>query len=202
MFSVSGVNGGWQDPGRKDFYLGAVVSLAVHLALLAIFYCLFSYLKNSAPVSMDLDLSVAPAVVPLSRPVKKEHVVPPQAWVAPKAGIAPTPQNVSETAQPVEEQYVPSAVTALKPRWLDGFITDEDYPPQARSKGEKGTVKAEVFIDASGMVKDLKIVQESYPALNEVVLHKLKDAKFTPARDASGKPVPCKMLLPIKFELY
>jgi TonB family protein len=54
---------------------------------------------------------------------------------------------------------------------------------------------------SNGRVREARIVKGSYEALNKVALEKVKAARFEPARDAAGRPVPAKLLLPIRFEL-
>jgi protein TonB len=184
-------------------------SATLHVFLfLALYWALV--LRHPAPVTMELDLSQAPRI-----PAVASHhgfSKPTQAWAVPKHGLA-SPSRTTESAQeestspcpaPCPEtpgDWVPADLAARQPRWTDGFITDEDYPKIAQRAGQDGKVLVAVYIDAAGSVRDVRLLQGSYPALNQVALDKLKTAHFDPAYDASGRPVPCRLILPIKFEL-
>jgi protein TonB len=92
-------------------------------------------------------------------------------------------------------------MTAQAPRLVGDFLTDADYPKLARRAGQDGRVLLTVFIEADGHVREARVVKGSYPVLNNVALEKIRTARFEPARDAAGRPVPAKVLLPIRFEL-
>lgn len=100
-----------------------------------------------------------------------------------------------------EGQYVPAEQAARKPRWIKKFITSQDYPLVARQQGKDGRVVMMVLIDSSGHVRDARLTQGSYEALNEVALRKVKEAIFSPAYDKNNQPISCKVTLPIRFEL-
>lgn len=97
--------------------------------------------------------------------------------------------------------YVPASETSRPPRWIDNFITSADYPLLARQNGRDGRVVLSVLIDDTGRVRDVRLLQGTYEALNEVALRKVRGAKFTPAYDVQGRAVSCKVTLPIRFEL-
>jgi TonB family protein len=97
--------------------------------------------------------------------------------------------------------YVPVSETSKKPRWVRNFINDRDYPILARQHGKDGRVVLDVFIDDRGRVRDARLLQGAYEALNEVALRKVLGAEFTPAYDADGRAVGCRVTLPIRFEL-
>ncbi|MCG3205826.1 MAG: hypothetical protein KCHDKBKB_02549 [Elusimicrobia bacterium] len=98
-------------------------------------------------------------------------------------------------------QYIPAEAAARKPRWIKNFITSRDYPLIARREGKDGRVVLVVLIDNEGRVRDARLMQGSYEALNEVALRKVREAVFTPAYDEKGRAVSCKVTLPIRFEL-
>jgi periplasmic protein TonB len=98
-------------------------------------------------------------------------------------------------------QFVPVEQTSRKPRWIKNFITSADYPLIARQEGRDGRVVLTVFIDADGKVRGARLLQGSYEVLNEVALRKVSEAIFSPAFDENGKPVSCKVTLPIRFRL-
>jgi TonB family protein len=71
------------------------------------------------------------------------------------------------------------------------FITEDDYPDKARREGISGPVWYRVAVDASGTVKDCRILQGTWSSdLDSVVCFRVRNrARFEPARDASGNPV-------------
>lgn len=97
--------------------------------------------------------------------------------------------------------YFSVANVARKPAWVTNRISASDYPYVARQKGRDGRVVVAVWIGADGGVVDVRLMEGAYEALNEVALRKVKGARFTPARDALGRAVPCRVVLPILFEL-
>ncbi|UPT75422.1 MAG: energy transducer TonB [Elusimicrobiota bacterium] len=58
-----------------------------------------------------------------------------------------------------------------------------------------------VLIDRDGRVADARVLEGAYDALNAAALRSVRRAVFSPAFDAQGRPVPCKLTLPIRFEL-
>lgn len=97
--------------------------------------------------------------------------------------------------------YFSVANVARKPVWVANRISASDYPYVARQKGRDGRVVVAVWIGVDGGVVDVRLLEGAYEALNDVALRKVKGARFTPARDASGRAVPCRVALPILFEL-
>ena len=199
---------------RNVFAQGLTASACVHAAIIATAY-FFLIVHRPDPITVELDLSLVPQRAPFitqrGRPKRKAV----KKWVAPAAGLAPVP-SASATEAFEEEvidpcpppcpdrpgDFISTALTKRPPRWISGFIQDKDYPKVARKRGQHGKVVLRVFIDAAGGVRDVQLLQGSYPALNEVALAKVREAKFTPALDDSGNPVPAKLILPIRFELY
>ncbi len=92
-------------------------------------------------------------------------------------------------------------MTSRQPSWVGGLISQDDYPMEMRKQKKEGRVIVELLIDVEGYVKSVSIVQGADPAFNEVVLQKLKDARFRPALDQTGQPINCRVRLPIGFKL-
>ncbi|HEX4048025.1 MAG TPA: energy transducer TonB, partial [Elusimicrobiota bacterium] len=182
--------------------------------------------RQPAPIVAELDLTMSPLSVPNAGGGAAR---PAPAWTVPKKGKAPppppapaivpaapppaAPSVAPKPGAPVgngdggggsgagEGAYVPVSQTARKPRWIANFITSRDYPGVARQQGKDGRVVVSILLDAEGRVRDARLLQGSYDVLNEVALRKIRDAVFTPAYDSAGRPVPCKVALPIRFEL-
>jgi TonB family protein len=74
---------------------------------------------------------------------------------------------------------------------LRTLFSADDYPADAQSRGEQGTVLARLSIDSRGAVNRCEIARSSgSSSLDEATCRILKRrARFTPARDSSGNSV-------------
>ena len=75
---------------------------------------------------------------------------------------------------------------------LADFISDADYPAGAARRGEQGTVGFEVDVDSAGHVGACRVTASSGSAeLDEATCRIMRDrARFTPALDRRGRPIP------------
>jgi protein TonB len=73
------------------------------------------------------------------------------------------------------------------------------YPPEARDAGVQGVVVAEVVIDASGNVRDAKVVR-SIPLLDNAALQAVRDWRYAPTV-VNGEPIPVRMAVTVNFTL-
>jgi len=199
---------------------GFILSLLIHSLL---FFGGFGYLawkSAQAGAAMEIDLAHSSLLLRPRHSAGAARIIPPEPWylttgkrvqpTAPltKAPLPPEPVD-EQTAAPVGpvgtepvETFLPAAAASKIPEWVDGLITEDDYPPAARKQGKEGKVVATVAIDASGQVKDVQIAEGSYPEFNQVVLDRLRHARFRPARDQNDNPIAVRMSLPIVFELH
>jgi protein TonB len=75
------------------------------------------------------------------------------------------------------------------------------YPEAARARGIEGQVVIEAVIARDGAVEPgVKIIQ-SIPALDEAAIEAFRQWRFTPGRDASGKPLRVILQAPVRFVL-
>jgi TonB family protein len=136
---------------------------------------------------------------PVARTLRKVTASLPETSVEPAAGTAaPGEGSGGSGAAP---GWVPAALAAHRPEWLEGFITEEDYPPAARKQGKQGRVVASVVIDPTGAVLEVQLTEESYPEFNQLVEARLRKARFRPGRDQNDRPIAVRMSIPIVFEL-
>lgn len=78
---------------------------------------------------------------------------------------------------------------------------EAEYPPLLREAGVGGTVKVYFFIDAEGVVKDMRIDQGSgHQALDDAALRVAKVYHFSPALNRDQK-VPVWVSFPITFQM-
>lgn len=191
----------------RMMFRSAGFSLAMHLLAFGLPYYLL-VVRVPDMVTVELDLSPMPAQFQPG-PTRRMSA-PSEAWSPvrnPTDARAMKPEPAAENACPppcpdTPGDFVPAGLAGTGPRWIQGFITDDDYPPDARRLGLEGQVLLAVFIRDDGSVREVRLVKGAYPALNEVAIEKVRASRFVPARDVAGNPVPCKLILPIKFELH
>lgn len=187
----------------------------------------YALARRAPPVIVaELDLSMAAMLPP--NPGGGRAAAPAPVWTAPKHGLPPAPAPVEAALLPAapeestpcpepctasaigtggggtgesEGRYIPASQAARQPRWISNFITTKDYPQSARQRGKDGRVVLSVLIDASGVVRDARLLQGADEALNELALRKIRQAVFSPAYDADDNPVACQVKMPIRFSL-
>lgn len=88
-----------------------------------------------------------------------------------------------------------------KPTNYKEVISKIEYPKECKEKGIEGIVVVTLKIDSDGKVINHEF--GSYPCtdLRDAVKDKLKELKFTPAKDANGTAVVGKIALPVNFKL-
>ncbi|MGA2639487.1 MAG: energy transducer TonB [Spirochaetia bacterium] len=75
------------------------------------------------------------------------------------------------------------------------------YPRTARRSGLEGVVKVAAMVDASGTVTSADVLATSgHASLDQAALEAVRRALFSPALQG-GKPVPCRIVIPIRFRL-
>lgn len=214
----------------RNWVIGGVGGgvLASALAHAGTFAGLSYALARRAPPAIvaELDLSLAAMRTPNPGGGRAAAAAP--VWTAPKQGAPPAPAPAAPAPLPVapeeptpcpepcaataigtggggtgesEGRYIPASQAARQPRWISNFITTKDYPQSARQRGKDGRVVLSVLIDEIGVVRDARLLQGADEALNELALRKIRQAVFSPAYDADGNPVACKVKMPIRFSL-
>lgn len=84
------------------------------------------------------------------------------------------------------------AVRAVPHANLTVYFRSTDYPPDAFDRNRQGDVRFALDIGASGRVTNCRIlVSSGTPSLDQATCRIIQSrARFTPARDAAGNPVP------------
>jgi TonB family protein len=199
-------------------FRGAVIlSLAVHAVCYGAGCGWMAWQRNHLD-AMDIDLSHS-SLMPLPN-IGTYAYKPPESWyVGDVNRLAPRPippPPLKPVLKQVEEEssapcpppcpsnpgdWESSANAVKKPDWVDGMITEDDYPQEARYKNITGLVVVEILLDTDGIVRDVRLLQGADPLLNDKTIEKLRQARFSPCVDASGKPFPCTVRLPINWTL-
>jgi periplasmic protein TonB len=74
------------------------------------------------------------------------------------------------------------------------------YPPMARKLGKEGTVVLQVTIDIHGLPAHIQVVKSVGYGLDDEAVRALQNSTFAPAK-VEGRPVVCKVLVPVRFQL-
>lgn len=83
---------------------------------------------------------------------------------------------------------------------LEAIYKNIKYPEMAQKAGVSGNVYVLAFINESGNVDDVKVVKGIGAGCDEEVVKAVKQAKFTPGKNA-GQNVKVKLTLSISFKL-
>ncbi len=180
----------------NPLFSGILLSVLLHLTILGVALGLIAWGEAHAEYRTDIDLKATPLLALQSKTVPPP---PPEPWVMAKKGKIPPPPKVQPT--PTPEPATPYVVASRQPSLVGGFIDENDYPVEMRKQKKEGRVIVELLINIEGKVDNVTILQGSDPAFNQVVLDKLKDARFRPALDKLGEPMNCRVRLPISFKL-
>lgn len=76
-----------------------------------------------------------------------------------------------------------------------------EYPESARLRGIEGQVLIEAVIARDGSVEPGVKVVQSIPALDDAAVEAFKKWRFSPARDAQGRPLRVILQAPVRFVL-
>lgn len=197
---------------------GFAASILIHMFIFVAGYFAITWWKASSFAAVDIDLSSSTLMLRPSKQANKPAVpvVSVQDWYIGKVNqTAAAPLKVTIAAAeevPVVSTCPPpcpdnpadwaaAGSASRRPVWAQGFITEDDYPKETRAQGVEGVVKVDVFIDAEGKVRDVRVIQSDNPRFTDVVVDKLKKARFEPALDSTGRPIAVRMAVPIVFEL-
>ena len=177
------------------------ISLALHIVVASLFLLLFFMRpkpREEIIISVLDSPVVAPTITSIAKPIpKKETQAQPHAvfgvskatltageGLEVKAGntIAKTPDaeilkpNDPDTLPVPTDDYLVSEMPKLESE------VRIPYPPQARQRGVQGAVVMDILIDASGKVRDAKLLEGPGFGLNEAALAAVKGFVFKPAR--------------------
>jgi TonB family protein len=117
-------------------------------------------------------------------------------------------QYWSSDSRPENRKKTPRREASTQPAAARGEVrtlfSGDDYPALAAANNEQGTAQAKLTVDSDGRVSHCAIVRSSgYEILDSATCSILqKRARFTPARDADGRPVQSTIVTPpIRWQL-
>ncbi len=85
---------------------------------------------------------------------------------------------------------------------LPRFVHKEKpiYPASLRHQGREATVKLEIYIDAKGRIRNIKLLKSAGADFDQAAVDAIRASTFAPG-NVNGKPVPVLMRMPVKFKL-
>jgi periplasmic protein TonB len=109
--------------------------------------------------------------------------------------LEPSPET------PPEIEYLPQHKISEAP----GIPTERirasiEYPPLANRRGIEGVVYLELYIDAHGVIRDIKVLKDPGFGLAEAAVKALEGITVKPAK-ANGTPVAVRFRYPVRFSL-
>jgi TonB family protein len=101
----------------------------------------------------------------------------------------------------IEPAEIDRIATPSKPINPAGWITFADYPPAALRDGLEGTATALMRADVTGKVQECRVVASSGTRVLDETTCKLflMRARYSPALDKDGRPVPSWMMLAFRW---
>jgi protein TonB len=130
---------------------------------------------------------------------------------APPERRLPPRQTATQTAAP-QPVRLNAALQGMESLTLEGRTTPPEaldnarnrhpnYPESSRRRGEQGVVLVELFVDPSGRVAEVRLLESSgFAALDAATLGALREWRFRPAERA-GLPVAARIIHPVHFRL-
>jgi protein TonB len=74
------------------------------------------------------------------------------------------------------------------------------YPRFARRIGKEGTVMLRLTLDEGGSLKNVELLEKAGHGFDEAAVAAVRASRFRPAL-RHGRPVSCRAILPVRFEL-
>ncbi len=167
----------------------------------------------------------APILPPPPAPVEE---TPPQIAEAQPTPEPEQPRQVAEAPAPAPERRPPQRASAAQPApqpvrlnaalqgmesfTLEGRVAPPEaldaarnrrpaYPEASRRRGEEGVVRVELFVDPTGRVADVRVVESSgFSALDAAAVQAVREWRFRPAQRA-GLPVAGSLTTAVHFRL-
>jgi len=189
------------------------ILLFAAVSALHIFLIFFLVIYTKARPEQELERASVMKLVDLNEltPPPEEEELPQVEAIAEvmiETDIAPLQTVVAAgtltTVYPqIEENYLPAHLISVRPEFNEReIISTLVYPPIAQRSGIEGRVILELFIDRTGLVRQVVILQEN-PAdrgFGEAAIKAFVGMRCTPAM-ANGETVSCRFRYPVVFKL-
>lgn len=105
--------------------------------------------------------------------------------------------------EPGPEQSVrPSFDGGNADRFSSWVVRELTYPQEAKKNNIEGRVLMRFTIDEAGRVTDVSVIRGVEPSLDREAFRVVSSSpRWTPARNADGKPIACTYTFPVVFQL-
>ena len=149
-----------------------------------------------------------PQPEPAPEPEQPRHV----AEVSPPTPERRPPQRQSAAQQASQPARLNAALQGMESFTLEGRVAPPEaldaarnrrpaYPEVSRRRGQEGTVRLELSVDASGLVVDVRVLESSgFSALDAEAVKTVRDWRFRPAQ-RGGLPVAGSITTAVHFRL-
>ncbi len=198
------------DASRTRLIRYIILALAAFAHLVLLLYFKFNVTREtSVPVAeaeviklVDYQEYIPP---PPPKPQPKKEVI----QVSDQPAVAETIIEVEEevvevqSAPPVsiEPEYLPQHKISKVPEIPVEEILDRiEYPPMALRQGLEAVVYVELYIDQTGLVRQVVVLKDPGNGFAEAAVKALEKLRCKPA-EANGKPVAVRFRYPIRFVL-
>ncbi|WP_425230065.1 energy transducer TonB [Sphingomonas sp.] len=84
---------------------------------------------------------------------------------------------------------------------VENVFRPDDYPEDAQRQSIQGRVITVLDIGTDGAVTGCRVVSAVVPSLDRVTCLRARHARFTPGKDAAGRPEPSIYVLPVRWVL-
>lgn len=204
--------------GPQARQIGVVILLA--LLLHALVLLAFSFRSDEVSIAQKQTIEVSlETSAPSSTPVVEKRPTPPKPQPAETPAITPAPPVTPVTppapeappqttpappatntppSPPPAEEIQPLFRLTRQPKPLGNI--EPAYPATERRAGIQANVVAEVTIDASGHIQNVRIIKSAGNAFDSAVIEALRKSTFAPGY-IGDKAVPVRFQVPFRFNL-
>lgn len=196
------------------------VSVLLHIALALFFMHQYSATPSATieperiTVLMQTDSMRQTGATPLRKQIKRveKKAEPPEAQpVVAEQTVNETPavkqlQQPAATTSPAESSSQNTATTEVQPLSKltrpPAFLhkIEPRYPDAEQRAGSQASVLAEITLDASGHLLDIKILKSAGSYFDKAVIEAIKQSTFTPGY-IEQQAVAVRVLVPFRFKL-
>jgi TonB family protein len=182
---------------KKTRLLIFIITAAIHLLIIFFFVFDMGIIKQEIPENARVmkltDIAELPPELPTVEEIAEEMI---------ETDTAPL-QNVVAAGSLSFDDYLPMHQVSVPPVFDEkAFVSSLVYPPIAQRSGIGGKVLLELYVDRTGIVKNVKILREDPEGrgFGEAAVKAFTGRKGTPAY-ANGEAVSCHFRYPVVFTI-
>lgn len=124
-----------------------------------------------------------------------EFTAHPFVVIAPSAAPAATDEVAAPAVANVEPLVIGGRVSAPMPT----LVKDPAYPDAMKSKKEHGRCVLSVLVDATGFPREVRVVKQLTPAMDQSAVAAVRSWRFRPALEDGNKPVPVLITVSVAY---